>query len=68
VGVHIHEHKIKTNSKQGLGIEIKIEIGIRIVARRMNDAVAANVGGYAGTQIKDKSEMLGEAFFSKQTD
>jgi hypothetical protein len=66
VGVQIHEHKIKANGKQGLGIEIKIKIGIRLVTRRMNNAVAANVGGYASTQIKDQSEMFGEGFFSEQ--
>jgi hypothetical protein len=32
----------------------------------MNNGIAANVGGYACTQIKDESEMFGEGFFSKQ--
>jgi len=66
VGVQIHEHKIEANGKQGLGIEIKIKIGVRFVARRMNNTVAANVRGYACTQIKDESEMLGVGFLSKK--
>jgi hypothetical protein len=66
VGVQIHEHKIQANGKQGLRIEIKVKIGIRLVARCMNNAIAANIRGYACTQIKDQSEMFGVGFLSKQ--
>jgi hypothetical protein len=55
-----HQDEIQADRGQRVGVIVKIQVSVGSESSRTQNAAAANSNRNGKTQIKDKSEMLGE--------